>query len=326
MTKFIGKKANVGIAKETTRGTAESAANYWLPKTSLSIDDQVDQVEDGNSVGVIEDFADVEKILEYAEGDIEGAIEIDSFGEMLLGTLGTVSTAADSPEVGVNTHTFTTAQNATHQALTLFIDDPNQQYTHANGIIDSMSIEMVEDDYAMYTASFQAKSGSTTTGLSASYTDTTRFRPQHSQLEIADDIASLDDTGYTDIQSMTLDIEKNVEQDNVLGQDSPRDFLNTQFSVTGSLEIIFNDETFKTEMLNDTYKAFRMKFVNDGVTIGSSANPEMQIDLDRVKITDFTRNYENDSIVNASVEFTATYDLSNSSMISVDLINTVTSY
>ena len=32
MTKFIGALSDVGIAKEASRGTAESSATFYLPK------------------------------------------------------------------------------------------------------------------------------------------------------------------------------------------------------------------------------------------------------------------------------------------------------
>ena len=54
MSKFIGALANIGIAKEAVRGTAETSATFYLPKMALSVDDVIDQVIDDNTIGVIE--------------------------------------------------------------------------------------------------------------------------------------------------------------------------------------------------------------------------------------------------------------------------------
>ena len=42
MSKFIGALADVGIAKEAVRGTAESSASFWIPKMSLTMDDVIE--------------------------------------------------------------------------------------------------------------------------------------------------------------------------------------------------------------------------------------------------------------------------------------------
>jgi len=54
MSKFIGRKLNIGIGKESTRGTAV-AATFWMPKMELTHDDKITQVVNESSIGVIED-------------------------------------------------------------------------------------------------------------------------------------------------------------------------------------------------------------------------------------------------------------------------------
>ena len=58
MTKFIGRKADFGIAKESVRGTAEASATFYIPKASVSIDDNVEKFIDESSIGIVEDSVD----------------------------------------------------------------------------------------------------------------------------------------------------------------------------------------------------------------------------------------------------------------------------
>ncbi len=65
------------------------------------------------------------------------------------------------------------------------------------------------------------------------------------------------------------------------------DILNKQLAVSGQIELVFNDNTFKTDMLADTAKAMRIRLTNTDVTIGTNLNPQLTIDLAKVKVTDF---------------------------------------
>jgi hypothetical protein len=315
---------DVGIAKEAVRGTAETSATYYLPKLSVSVDDKIEQAVDESSIGVIEDSPNAVTVAKFAEGEIEGNILDKSFGLLLLSAMGGVSTTGPS-QTTVYTHTFSVAQDAQHEALTLFLDDPNQDYKYPLAVLDSLEIDVALGKYATYKAGFRSKKGETAT-ISPSYTAENHFLPQHGSIKTASAIAGLGAASAIDIRSVNLKIMNNVEDDRKLGSLDPVDILNRQFAVEGSLELVFNDNTFKTDQLADTAKAMRIELTNSDVTIGSSLNPKITIDLAKVKFGEFTRNYGNNDIVTATVAFKAFYSLTDTSMISVVLINTATSY
>ncbi len=129
MTKFIGRLADVGIAKEAVRGTAESAASYYLPKLSVSYDDGIEQAIDESSLGVIEDSPNAAVVAKFASGEIEGNIYDKSFG-LLSSPLLAVSPPQALPRPRFYTHAFSVQQDAQHDSLTLFLDDPNQDYKY----------------------------------------------------------------------------------------------------------------------------------------------------------------------------------------------------
>jgi hypothetical protein len=324
MTKFIGRLADIGIAKEAVRGTAETSASFYLPRTSLSINDGINQAIDESTVGVIEDSPGAAVIAKFAEGEIEGHIFDKSFGLILLASLGSVSTTGPA-QTTVYTHAFSVLQSAQHPSLTLFLEDPNQDYKYALAVLETLDLEVMLGQYATYRAAFRSKVGATAT-VTPSYVAENHFLPQYGSLKTATNLAGLGAATAIEIRSFKLSVNKNVEDDRKLGSTDPADILNKQFAVEGSIELVFNDNTFKTEMLADTAKAMRLRLTNTDVTIGTSLNPQLTLDLAKVKFSSFERKYENDGIVTATVEFKGFYSVSDASMMTAELINTQTSY
>jgi len=324
MSKFLGRLADIGIAKEAVRGTAETTASFWLPKMSLTLDDGIEQTVDESSVGVIEDAAGASVVGKYAEGEIEGNIFDESFGLILLAALGSVSTGSPA-ETSVYTHTFSVLQSAQHPSLTLFLDDPNQDYKYALAVMSSLEIDVSLGQYARYKAAFRSKVGATAT-LSPSYAAENHFLPQHGSLKTAANLAALGAASTIDIRSIKFTMNKNTEDDRKVGSVDQADILNKEFAVEGTLELVFNDNTFKTEMLGDTAKAMRVRLTNSDVTIGSTLRPQVTFDLAKVKFSNFQRNYSNGDIVVATVDFKGFYSISDTSMITAELINEQSSY
>lgn len=323
MSKFTGAQVNIGFAKEAVRGTAEASATFYIPNVSLSVDDKVEQVLDENTMGVIEDTIGAQVVHKNAEGEFEGKIGDKSIGLLLYALLGTK--AVSGPADSAYTHTFTVAQSAQHQSLTIFQDDPNQDYKYALGMIKSLDIICELGKFISYKVGWLSKLGATAT-LTPSYSAENSFLPQHGVFKIASTAAGLGAASATAIRSFRLSIAKNLQEDNAIGNIAPVDILNTRIAIEGELEIVFNDETFKTQLLADTAQAMRIDLNNTDVLIGTSSTPRLYIDLNAVKFSEFTRNYSNKDITTATVKFKAYYKLSDTKMITATLINAQTSY
>ena len=323
MTKFIGALSDVGIAKEASRGTAESSATFYLPKMTLDFDDMVETVDDENSIGVIEDMVDSKVVKKFAEGVIEGKINDKAIGLLLYAALG--AKAVSGPSDSAYTHTFTVGQSSQHPALTIFVDDSNQDYKYALGMIKSLELNAEVGKFCRFKVGIRSKVGETAT-LTPSYGTENSFLAQHATFKLASTQSGLDAADAMNIRSINLKIEKNVEDDSALGTTAPVDILNKQFAIEGELEIVFDDETMKTEMLADTAQALRLELENTDVLIGSSSTPKLTVDLHYVKFKNFKRNYGNGDIVTASVQFKAFYKPADSKMVTITLINGQSSY
>jgi hypothetical protein len=124
-----------------------------------------------------------------------------------------------------------------------------------------------------------------------------------------------------------LKIEQNIEDDDVLGSVAPGDFLNKQFTITGTLEALWQNETdYKQAALATTAKAMRIDLKNTDVTIGTSANPEIRIDLAKVIFKEITRPVKTNDLVRQTLSFKAVYSITDTLMVSALVTNLVTSY
>lgn len=329
MSKGIGRLLQAGIARETIRGTAESAATFYIPWSEMSVDEKYNLIVNEQSYGLIEDSTDAQIVKQWMEASLKAPITDKSFALVLYSTLGTLVTTdnADS-DVTIKDHTITVAQSAQHQALTVFVDDPlgAQDYKHALCVVDSLDLEYEVGQFMTYTAKIKGKKGATAT-LTPATTSENRFLHKHLTFKLATNLAGLTAASATVIKSLKLTISNNVEDDDVLGSITPADFLNKHFAIEGTVEAIWQNESdFKTAALAGTAKAMRIDLINTDVTIGASANPTVRIDLAKVIFKEISRSNGLNDVVKQTLSFKAHYSASDSKMITCLVTNAVASY
>ncbi|MES2213353.1 MAG: phage tail tube protein [Patescibacteria group bacterium] len=329
MSKGIGRLFQVGIARETTRGTAISSAAYWIPFSELALEEKDTKVVDDMSYGVIEDTQGQSIIKQWAEGKLKAPIGDRHFPLILYSVLGSLSTGANADASGnVKDHTITVGQTAQHQSLTYFLDDPlaSADYKHANGVATSLEINYEMGKFLEYSLNIKAQKGVSTTNT-PSTTAENRFLPQHVTFKLASSYSGLGAASAQIIKSLSLKFDNNIEDDYVLGSVAPADFLNKQFMIEGTLEAMWQNESdFKTFVLAGTSKAMRIDIVNSDVTIGTSANPEIKIDLAKVVFEAVTRPIKVNDMVKQTLNFKAHYSQTDTKMVQIVATNLITSY
>lgn len=327
MTKFIGRQFNVGIGKETTRGTPRVSA-YWLPVTDVTIDEKVNQVKYDATYGVIENQLDADVVKTYAEGSIQGVINDDSFGLVLNATFGTIATTG--PTDSAYTHTFTVGQTAQHQSLTINVSEPNASGSATEQfpltMVDSLEMNFEVGAYPTFNMAFVSNITTATTSTVA-YTVPNNFKPQQGVVRIANTYSNLaTGTTYT-VRKVSLNVSKNLEDDHNIGSTSTTDRLNKQFAVTGSMELVYDNREFiDTFMLPNLTRAMQVKFTNTDRTIGASTNPSITVRIAKVKFQEVAKNVSKDDITMQTVNFEGFYSATDSRMIDAVLVNSVVSY
>lgn len=323
MTKFSGAQFNIGIGKESSRATPVAAA-YWLPKTSLTVDDKVKVAKNETTVGVIEEGVGQEVSNRNSEAVLEGRVTDQSFGLLLMATMGTDTVGA--VETGVKDHAFTVLQNAQHPALSISVTEPNagSGLVYPLGMVDSLEIMFELDKYVMYKATLKANRNAAQSNTAA-YVTENAFRPQDMTFKLASALSGLAGASAISIKKGQISIKKNTEDDEVLGSVDPADRLNKRMAVEGTFELFYTDRThIDTDMLGDIFQAMSFTVKNTAVTIGAVSNPTLTVRLARVKYNEVARKIDNNGIVSQTIKFKAFYSLSDTEMLDITLRNTVT--
>lgn len=310
MAKFVGRRCTVGIAKESSRGTAV-VPTFWIPLTTISFDEKVNKVRTEEGFGNIQEGSDSYITSIYGEGDMEAEIRVAALGLILYGLFGTVSSATAAGEAAVYEHTYSIANTNQHQSLSLLAQDPIQAQMMALTMIDSLKITVEPSGVVKYTVSFKSRGAKEWTTQTATYTsDSYKFLHQHFSLKVASAIAGLGAASALSVKSFEIEIAKNVVIDNVAGTVQPEDLLNQQFAVTGTIKMNHEDNTFKGYDLDNTYRAMQFNLLHP-TTIGNAEKNELNIQLPRVSFTEWERDRSLNDIVGQTINFQGNYDATN---------------
>ena len=104
------------------------------------------------------------------------------------------------------------------------------------------------------------------------------------------------------------------------------DVLALLMEIGGSMTLDYQGATYHDLFTAGTYKAMRIEMTRSDVTIGSSSNPKLQIDLSKVSFEDLTPDRPLDDTVKENISFLAHYDVATAKAISVVLTNLITTY
>ena len=324
MGKIIGRKVGIGIGKESVRGT-KVVPTFFFPHLELTLDEKITQAIDPSATSVIEDANDAKVTERKMEASFKGIINTDSFGLWLLTVLGAVSTSTDVPEVGANTHTFSVLQTAQHPSLTVVENSDIDDFDFPLAMIESFEFSLVQNEFLSYTVAFRSKKGEAGTNTTVIPVEKL-FIPQNVEFKTATTLAGLGAAGVQKVIGLTLTITKNLEDDRNLGSIDPADILNTQFMVEGSVEILYEDQTFKDFVTGGDERAMRIDLTHADDIGVTSTKAQLTIDLAKVIFSEVARSQGNDDLIKQTLSFKSFFSLSDSKSIEAVLINGTTSY
>jgi hypothetical protein len=326
LTKFDGRRVDIGFGKEIARGTVVAAA-YFEKQAALSIDEKITHVKDESSFGSIEDASQGFLTGIFCDWSLTARVKANTTGLWFLSLFGTdTPTSEGGGNAAVYDHVFTVNETNQSQSLTISYLDPIAGYRFANAMISEADLMMEIGKYFDISLKGQAFAGASNVPT-PSFTDETIFMPQMATFKSAANVAGLGAATGINIKKFSLKIAKNLMLDWSFGSTTPTDILNQQVTVTGEVELLFQNLTeFKTNFLTDVAQALQLKVVNTNVTIGATAHPTVNIILDNCKFTDLGRTITNGKIVTQKVKFNAYFSLTNGEMMQVVLSNLIATY
>lgn len=330
MSEQIKRRFNVGIGKEATgvsRGAAVSPTHELKP-TSEDFNDQVETIVSERGMGVIEDSEDLVVGKKFSSGSLAGEVFDKSIGLLLLGAFGKVESAANAaPNALVYNHTFTVEQSAQHPSFTIDIKRGDIEHlAYPLCVLENLKIEAEAGaKYVMFEADFRGKAGVAST-TEPSYVTENYFLAKDVVVGLATNYAGIGSATAIDVKSFTLEISKNIEDVDVLGDEEPSDFLNKQMVIEGEITMNFSSATEKGYVLNNTSKAMRITIENAGVTIGNALHPKLVIDLAKVKFSEAGISGGNNDLAGITLKYKGLYSATDSKSIVAVLSNLATSY
>lgn len=318
MADYIGRKVAVGIAAETTRGTAAVAA-FWVRHLSLDFKRKGEAVQNESALGRREKFSDSEIVKQWAEGKLDGKVNSKSIGLILLGAFGTVDTVANG--AGYN-HTFSMDQSNTPQSLTLSKVDGVNSRRHALAMIKSMEVMIETGEYVKFSCDIVSKQG-TTSSETVAYVEEYEFTSKDAYVKFGtvDDLAGAIASTAIAVKSGKITMDLGVEAYFELGNTEPTEIHAGAVEVTGEIVARHSDSTYEDMYHNNTKKAMVLGFVNTAVDLGAGLNPELVFKLPKVAVTDYDTSNDLDAIVEQTMGLTGELSTTGGNTITAVLTN-----
>lgn len=321
MSDYIGRKVAVGIGKETVRGTAVAAA-FWVRHLSLDFKQKGEVVQNESALGVREKFSDSEIVKEWGEGKLEGKVNSKSIGLILLGTFGTVVSAANGAAYN---HTFTVDESNTPQSLTLSKVDGVNSRRHALAMIKSLEITIEAGEYVKFSADIVSKKG-TDVANTVAYVTEYEFTSKDAYVKFANNVAGLGAATASAVKSAKITLDTGVDPYYEVGNTSPAEIHAGAIEITGEVVARHTDSTYEDMYHNNTRKAMLLGFKNTAVDLGGGVNPSLEFTLEQARISDWDTSNDLDAIVEQTMGIAGEFSTATGKAITAVLTNNQTSY
>jgi hypothetical protein len=327
MAKIIGRLKDIGIGKEGSRG-AGVLPSHWIPKSNITFDDKALKARSTVNYGNINLEGNQALVArKHAEGSIEFDLFDDSFGLFLLNIFGAVQSGSvvDSSY----THEFTLQNDSQHQSLAIGVKEAGiNDLMYRLAMINSLTITVIPDDVVKVSADFMARTSAVASIIGPSYSASNKFAGRHLTFKAETLTSGLDAGSNIPLKSLEITIEKNLRLDHNTSTVEPNDILNQGFRISGTVELDYENRTYRDLMLDGSYRAVRIDLENLQATIGAGAtNPLFRLDLSRVDFEGWEPQHPNDEISTQSIQFMAMWDITNNDVVNLcRLINGTSSY
>lgn len=324
---FIGRRISYGAAKETVRGTAAANAAFWLPHLEAGFQDKQTKALNESALGVIDKNNDSIVTEEWAEGNISGKVQINSFGLLLLAALGSVNSTAGTI-AGTTKHTFTRLNSNLAPSLTLFKKDPVDDLQYVLSVLKSLEIEIVTGEYVKYTANFISRKGSSKTNTVSFLVDEAEFTSKYGALKFGATVAAAKAASATSLKSAKITIEREAEAYYEVGSVTPAEIHNKTFDVTVEVEKRHSDNTYKNAAHNNLQQAIVLDLVNTDDKIGTAndGNPQLTFIMPKVVVSEWELDQGLDDVVMESFTLQGLFSLADAYQLQVELVNETVSY
>lgn len=300
----------LGIAKETTFGTAV-APIMFIPYDSIKNEDEIKKTVDEGRRGVMsKDFA-VYNTTRHSKIDIESLAYPDTIGHFLFGILGKDSVTGTAAPY---THKFQVLDGNTS---TYTLSDYNvvagtNERRYPGAILDEVGLKFDDDGSMKVSAKFQSKISALVPKSTATQNVLKPFQGWMTSLQLGG-TANVNMLGgdVTIKRANQLVFAGNATQD-------PTKYVTGRIEMTGKLTFDVDDETEWLLYANGTQPSLNITFAID-------ANTSLVIQCSKIDITKANIDRGNE-FVRVDMDFKALYNTADAGITTITLKNTVATY
>jgi len=288
MNTKIGAQESVAIGKESTAGIAVVATHTIPTDGSQSLNSGAEYTKDEQARGSRAIRSNSEISLLKTEPGFGGDVMSESIGIILEGMFGSVSSAANADASGnVYDHTYSVLEDTALPTYTIRTLNGVEDIMSTYNVVNELTINFAADSRATYTVSYMGQKQEVATGTPAYDSDDAPFRATDAIVKLATSLAGLDAADSICVISGSITFTNNIQTFKCTESDEHSKIVGTGFSVSGSLTLLFEDGTYRDFNLGGTKRALRIDLINTGVTIGTAANPQLQIDVTQIAFEEF---------------------------------------
>lgn len=323
MAEILGRQIEIGLALETTKGTAKTTAQRWLKHVTAGVVSRVEKVTDDSVRGVLEDSEGARVAKKWFDGDVEGILHIDAIGYLLANIYGTVSSG--SAVTGTYLHDITLAQSINHISLTLFRKDGSAtQKIYGGGIINTLELTASPDDYIRFTANVIC-ANEASNASSPSYSTESDFIGRDVTIKIASSEAGLSAAPALNCKEVTISWDTGAISDFTLGSFSPVNY-NAKMGIEVDITKNFFDTVFEDLFKTETYRYVEIKIIGEASIGSGSVKPTLVLLLNRAQVIEWDREAGADDLSTETIKLKAFYNAADAQQSSIKLTNVTSAY
>lgn len=326
-----GEQIQLGLAKESTRGTFTSPSEWLRSSVPSTVTVEKETTEIQENIGSGMASQDTIKDMIMASGEVEYNVRNRTFPLLLLSLMGNISSSQTGDSSGnVYEHVLTIEESTPeHPSLSLALakDGNFQHFGYPLALINDTEITVGTEGAASATSSFVAQDETDQSDFTPSYPSDDYLFPHHkAKLYFADSVSNLDSADKTSFKEVSISFDNNGEENQNADELTPSNMFAGLMSIEGTFSKDYEDETQADLHKSNDPKAMRLEIINDDETIGDSGNPEVTVELPKVTLESRDPDRSATDVVQEEIDFTAHFDEGQSSGGEVRVINEVQSY
>lgn len=243
----------VGLAKETTPGTAVAATSF-IPATTIASEDVRNYVQDAAMRGsAVESYNSI-PTQGWGTFSFDGPLMMDTIGSVVKGIFG----AEDLSGAGPYVHKFSVLNSGTFQAPTYTLVDFNgfEARSFPYGVFNSCQLTYGADGLLTFSAAAQCQVSAAVTKPTQAFSAKTATAAYKTTVTLGGSATTLVESAQVTIARPTNPIIA------INNSASPTAIWGGPVGITGQLTAIYIDDTFLTPMLNGTSTSVELSTAN----------------------------------------------------------------